>query len=59
MSSNNQRDHWTAALRRVFPWLGRERHYASISEPSAVAPKLKPIKKIVADAGRSAGTPAD
>lgn len=59
MSSNNPKTHWSAALRRVFPWLGRERHYASISTPIAAAPKLEPIAKTVAEAGRSAGTAAD
>lgn len=60
MTSKLPQAGWIVALRRVFPGLLRDRHYASINEPArSAAPKMEPIAKIVADAGRNSTTPAD
>ncbi len=59
MTSNLPKRPLSSALRRFFPWLGRERHYASLSTPGAGTSKLEPIAKTVAEAGRNAASPAD
>ncbi|MEQ1493011.1 MAG: hypothetical protein ABL871_00815 [Terricaulis sp.] len=60
MTTKHTQAGWVAALRRVFPTFLRDRHYASINQPARSAPpKMEPISKIVADAGRNSTTPAD
>jgi hypothetical protein len=48
------------SVRRVFPRLLRDRHYAAIdARPTRPPLKLEPIAKILADAGRDSTTLAD
>lgn len=50
---------WLASVRRTFTSLLRRKHYANTGTHGRARPKLEPIEKIVADAGRESATLAD
>ena len=50
---------WLAQLRRAFPNLFRQRLVAVIEPERVATPKLEPIAKILSDAGRERGAPAE
>lgn len=59
MKQDFQTTSWFAGARQMFASLLRRKHYAVTGAHGRPKPKLEPIEKIVADAGRDSTTLAD
>lgn len=59
MTQDFQQRSWLANVRTAMSSLWRPRHYAVTERSTSSKPKLEPIAKVLADAGRDSTTLAD